>query len=200
MFIEINFFYNGKRIKIQSTSDQIVKDIIKKFERKESLQNKNLYYIYNGNYIKDEENLAINDIMQGIDRERKKMNILAFDLINEKKENNIIQEEENESHIGINSQKSKIICPICKENIKMDIKDYKINLYECKNGHKIENILLDEFEEMQNIDLSTVKCDMCKLKDKSSIYNNLFYKCLTCKKNICPICKSFHDITHKIII
>ena len=200
MFIEINFFYNGKRIKIQSTSDQIVKDIIKKFERKESLQNKNLYYIYNGNYIKDEENLAINDIMQGIDRERKKMNILGFDLINEKKENNIIQEEENESHIGIISQKSKIICPICKENIKMDIKDYKINLYECKNGHKIENILLDEFEEMQNIDLSTVKCDMCKLKDKSSTYNNLFYKCLTCKKNICPISKSFHDITHKIII
>ena len=34
------------------------------------------------------------------------MNILAFDLINEKKENNIIQEEENESHIGINSKKS----------------------------------------------------------------------------------------------
>ena len=65
--------------------------------------------------------------MQGIDRERKKMNILEFDLINEKKENIIIQEEENESHIGINSQKSKIICPICKENIKIDIKDYKIN-------------------------------------------------------------------------
>ena len=44
--------------------------------------------------------------------------------------------------------KSKnIICPECKENIKMDIIDYKINIYECKNGHKKENILLNEFEE-----------------------------------------------------
>ena len=27
--------------------------------------------------------------------------------------------------------------------ISLSIIDYKITLYECKNGHKIENILLD---------------------------------------------------------
>ena len=38
----------------------------------------------------------------------------------------------------------------------MKIKNYKINLYDCKNGHRKENILLNEFQETQNLDLSTV--------------------------------------------
>ena len=29
----------------------------------------------------------------------------------------------------------------------MDIIDHKVTLYECKNGHKIKNILLDKFED-----------------------------------------------------
>ena len=62
-----------------------------------------------------------------------------------------------------NMIKSKnIICPECKENIKMDIIDYKVNLFDCKNGHKIENILLDEFEETQKIDLNNIIFDICK--------------------------------------
>ena len=61
----------------------------------------------------------------------------------------------------------------------MDIKDYKIELYECINGHKIENILLNEFEETQNIDLLNIICDICKKNNKSISYNNIFYKCLT---------------------
>ena len=42
-------------------------------------------------------------------------------------------------------EKTKInerICPIGKESIKIRIKDYKINFYECKNGHN-KNIVLD---------------------------------------------------------
>ena len=72
-------------------------------------------------------------------------------------------------------------------------------MYECKNGHKMENILLNEFEETQNIDLSHIKCDICKKNNKSISYNNIFYKCLTCNNNICPLCKSNHDKEHKII-
>ena len=71
----------------------------------------------------------------------------------------------------------------------MEIKDYKINLYDCKNGH-IKEKLLNEFEETQNIDLSHIKCDICKKNNKSISYNNIFYKCLICDKNICPLCKS----------
>ena len=81
----------------------------------------------------------------------------------------------------------------------MDIIDYKVNLFDCKNGHKIENILLDEFEETQKIDLNNIICDICKKNNKSTSYNNIFYKCLTCNNNICPLCKSNHNNEHKII-
>ena len=67
------------------------------------------------------------------------MNVLVYDTEIEIKENDIIKSK-------------NIICPECKESIKMEIKDYKINLYGCKNKHRIENILLNEFEETQYID------------------------------------------------
>ena len=119
------------------------------------------------------------------------MIILVNDLINDNNQNEIRNKD---------IMKSKnIICPKCKENIKMDIKDYKINLYECLNGHKIENILLNEFERTQNIDLLNILCDICKKNNKSISFNNIFYKCLTCEKNICPLCKSSHNDIHNII-
>ena len=34
-----------------------------------------------------------------------------------------------------------IICPTCNENILIDIKDYKINLNDCKNNHNKENTI-----------------------------------------------------------
>ena len=81
----------------------------------------------------------------------------------------------------------------------MDIIDYKINLHDCKNGHKIENILLDHFENTQFINTINIKCELCKNADKSNSYNNIFYRCLKCKINLCPICKIKHDKNHKII-
>ena len=64
--------------------------------------------------------------------------------------------------------KSKyIICPQCEENIKYKINDYKIYLYECKNGHRMNNILLNEFEKTQIIDISKIKCKECKENNKS---------------------------------
>lgn len=35
-----------------------------------------------------------------------------------------------------------IICPECGEYSKIIIKDFKISLFGCKNGHNINNILL----------------------------------------------------------
>ncbi len=55
----------------------------------------------------------------------------------------------------------------------LDIIDYKINIYECKNKHKIENILLNEFEETQNIDRTNIICDRCKNNNKSISVNNI---------------------------
>ena len=78
------------------------------------------------------------------------------------------------------------------------LKDYKIILNKCLNKHSIENILLDEFNDLQNNkELNTV-CNNCK-KNKNDIYNNLLYKCCYCKINICPLCKSKHNKEHKLI-
>ena len=85
-----------------------------------------------------------------------------------------------------------------RESIFMTIKDYKINLFDCKTKHKINNLLLNEFEKTQIIDLSKIKCNNCN-KTKDNTYNNLFYRCLECGINICPLCKIIHDKSHKII-
>ena len=51
------------------------------------------------------------------------------------------------------SNKSEyIICPECKENSRITIADYKLGLYDCKNGHKINNILINDFNKTQIID------------------------------------------------
>ena len=109
--------------------------------------------------------------------------------------------ENNKKEIQNKSLKkaSNIICPQCKENIRFNINDYKITLYDCKNKHKIEDILLNEFENTLNIDESKIICDICKKNNKSDITNNIFFICLSCQMNICPSCSSSHDKNHKII-
>ena len=75
-------------------------------------------------------------------------------------------------------QSNGIICPECKESILIKIKDYKINLYECKNGHSLKNILLKEYEKTQNINLSKIICEICKINNKN---NDEIYTCFNCK-------------------
>ena len=134
------------------------------------------------------EDKSFEDTANSEDRKRSKMSVLVYENEN--------QMEEKKSDI----KKSKnIICPICKENIKMEIKDYKINLYDCNHWHKKENLLLNEYEETQNIDMTKIICDICKKNNKSISYNNIFYICNTCNINICLLCKSNHDLSHKLI-
>ena len=182
---QVEFSYEGVNTIIQCNLNEKMKDICKKFKDKAQIENKILFYSYNGKVLTNEES-TFEEIVNLQDKKRKKMNVIAF-------------EKEFDIHQKDIIKSKNTICPYCKENIKMDIKDYKINLYECKNGHKFENILLNEFEETQNIDLSNIICDICKTNNKSKTFNNIFYKCLTCNKNVCPLCKSSHEEQHKII-
>ena len=53
------------------------------------------------------------------------------------------------------SNKSKyIICPECKENARILITGYKIGFDDCKNGHKTNNILINDFDKTQIIDVT----------------------------------------------
>ena len=108
--------------------------------------------------------------------------------------------QQNFTQVQANIVRSNdVICPKCKEICKYEIKDYKIKLYDCKNGHITDNIKLDEFNNTQNIDISQIKCDKCKNKSKFDTFNHEFYICYDCNMNLCPLCKSIHDNTHSII-
>ena len=143
--IEIEFRYKNEKIAFQCYENENMKDIFKNFKQKLGLINKKLHYLYNGKKV--EENMTINEIVNKYVIENNEMIIFVFDSKESEYEDKPIKME------------YLIICPTCKENIKMDIKDFKINLYECKNGHKIENILLNEFEETQKIELDKIICD-----------------------------------------
>ena len=182
--ISVIFNYKGKDIIIQCNINDKIKDIYKKYEIKIGIDISKLYFIYNGNKIND--NLNLNEIINEEDKRRNIINILVY--------------ENNETIIKENEIISKeIICPECKENILIRIDEYKINLYNCKNNHNINNILIKEYENKEKIDISKIICDKCKIKNKSNTYNNEFYRCNICKMNICPLCKSNHNNNHKII-
>ena len=105
-------------------------------------------------------------------------------------------EEDEEKKTLIQSK--HIICPKCQENICFIINDYKIYLSNCKNRHRINSILLDEFEKTQKIDLQKIICNSCN-NNKSKAYKHEFYKCFSCRMNLCPLCKSSHNNKHHMI-
>ena len=179
---QVEFSFKGGSTIIQCNLDEKMKDIFQKFIDKTQIINKNIFYSYDGKTEINKE-LTFEEVASPEDKTKNKMNIIVL-------ENKL--ESDLEKKVIIKSK--NIICPECKENIKMEIKNFKINLYECQNGHKMENILLNEFEYLQNKDLNSRKCDIC-----NKINNDNFYKCLTCNNNICPLCTSNHCKNHKII-
>jgi len=183
---EVFFNYKGNTTTIQCNINDLFKDIINKFIAKIQNNKNNLVFLYNGN-DKINEELTFEKQANNVDNQRKKMQILVFD----KNENNNIEEKIIKS--------KEVICPECKENILISIKDYKINLTQCKNNHIKNNILLDEYEATQKINLSKIKCDKCKEKSLNDIYNNEFYICNSCGMKLCTLCKLIHEKDHKII-
>ena len=141
-------------------------------------------YPYNGTSINKE--LSFKEQANDLDKNRRKMNILVT-------KNN---KEQNKKKPILSKD---IICPECKQNILIEIKNFKIKLSGCKCNHNYNDILLYSFEESQKIDLCEIICEICNRNYKGNTHNNEFYICNTCNKNICPLCKSIHDKKHKII-
>ena len=145
----VNFTFNGAITKIQCLANQTMKDICNNFASKIGINLNKLQLLYNGNQVKYE--LTFNEYISLIDRDRNEMNILVYEIIS-----TIINENDN-------LIKSKeIICPQCLESCRIKFNDYKIALYGCKNGHQINNILLDEFYNTQKINELNIICDNCK--------------------------------------
>ena len=179
--MDIIFLYKGQETKVQCYKQEKMTDIFKKYESKVGLNVTNLFFIYNGNKINEE--LKLEEIINKTDINENMINILVYEKNQQIKIENIMKSKE-------------IICPTCKDNVLINMKKYKMS-FNCKKGHNIKNKLLSE--NILDIDMSQIKCNNCKEKNKGNTFNNGFYRCITCKINICPLCKANHDKSHKLI-
>ena len=107
------------------------------------------------------------------------------------KKNNKLDSNKNRK----NKKSSEIICPECGENIFINIYNYTIDLFGCKNNHCIKNILIKDFQNMQNKIQNKTICNFCYNKNNE----NEFYFCLSCKFTLCLLCLKNHNQLHKII-
>ena len=184
--VEVIFSFHGSLTSMQCNDSDIMKDIIEKYISKIELVidiNK-IYFLYGGNIINNE--LSVKELTNE--------NIINI-LVSEIEEENAKKKEEKKK-----LKKSNIIvCSLCKEICKLEIKNYQIKLYGCENDHIINDILINDFNETQYIDESKIICDICKFANKNEQYNKEFNYCNTCESKLCPLCKSKHDKSHIII-
>ena len=179
--IRLIFHYDQYQTSLNSNTEETIKYVFRAFLEKVIPDYKKKKFYYNGKLINEE--LKVGDIISETDKERGKMDIV------------IKKSDKIEDLIDF----KEVICPNCGDNIVMNIKDYKINLHDCINKHKINNILFSEFANKQKVDLSKIICNQCNKINKSNTFKNEFYKCFSCGKNICPNCKFYHDKSHMII-
>ena len=77
-----------------------------------------MHFLYNGSIV--DKNTTFINLSNTKDKQRNKISILAND--------DESMEQSNEPTLN----KSRyIICPTCRENIRIKIQDYKIELYDC---------------------------------------------------------------------
>ena len=177
---KIEFNYNQHITTIQANINEPFKNVINKFLQKSQIEPKHFFFIANGKPIIPE-----NTIASQITKMNKEKQILKT-LVQSIKESTAVK-----SYV-----KSKdVICIECYEPCRMQIKNYKISLFGCKKNH-INYLKIKDFFDSQIINISNINCDTCKINNKGNSKNKGFYKCLTCKKNLCFKCKTTHESNH----
>ena len=180
--INVLFLFEEDEIIIPCYSTDKFIDIINKFCKIVNIDLKDLYFSYNGFYLKKETELILNEFPNPLYKDLKYLII----FVNRHKYISIYEDQ-----IKISKN---LLCPICKQNIEIIIKNslYRnLVLYECKNNHQINNFSKDEFEK--NYFTTLEYCDTCK---KSQIFNNKIYTCENCKIKLCQKCKLNHEQDH----
>ena len=188
---KVNFSFNGSNTIIQCNSDTKMKIIVSKYINKSKINRNDVYFTYSSlSGPEFNEELTFYEMANLVDKEQNEMNILVTEVNND---NN----DENKKNNFIKSK--SIICPECGEKSKIKIKDYLISSFDCKNKHQVNDIKIEDFEKTQLIDESKIECDECKNTNKGEAFQNVFYKCIKCKTNLCPLCKSRHEKSHNIL-
>ena len=184
---KVDFNFKGGSTIIQCNENDSMDSICSKFSDKIQIDKNKLIFSYNGKGGNEfNKSLSFSEMANLEDKIKNKMSVLVFTNEGNNKSNNII--------------KSKVvICPECKEISKLNIKNYKVTISDCKNKHIKENLSLSEFEDSQKIDLSQILCHECK-KSKAETFQKKFNYCINCNINLCPICENKHDENHSIIL
>ena len=185
--VEIEFDLQQRKTVIQTNLEETFQNVINKYKQKSPNISGSVYYLYNGTQINNLQ-IKIKNLINTLDQNNKKMKILVYNM-----------EQDDRNNNQVTSQSKDIICPDCKEPCRIMIENYKIKLYDCINGHITSNIKIKDFENTQKINESEIICNICKFKNKGNCPKDEFFYCLTCKQNICLICRPNHDINHNII-
>jgi len=183
--MEVLFTYKGNETAIQCKSSEQMKEICKRFAYKIGININSIFFIHDGVKINDQYTFF--QLANENDKKEKKMKVLVYEI-------------EKLTNTGDFRKSKEIICPqFGDENILIKIKNYRISLSGCKNGHNINNLLFDNFINTQKIDISKIICNECNKINKSDAYNKEFFRCNKCNMNLCPLCKSNHNSSHNII-
>ena len=186
--IDIEFDLSQLLPNIKANLKESFQDIINKYIPKSLFQPDSINFFINGKPIVNQK-IKVENLMTNIENENNKLKIL---VLKTEKDN---KDKEPEF---VNSK--DIICPKCKEPCRIEIKDYKIKLYDCVKGHVVDDINIFNFPKTQKINESQINCENCKFNNKSNYKNDEFFRCLNCQQNLCLPCKSSHDMNHNIIL
>ena len=179
----IIFLYRGEEVLIQCEIKEKLESIVQRFCSKVQASKENMNFICNGNILDEqmtEDKIPFNQ------------NNKRFICVDENIQIN------NSKDIVIKS--NVIICPQCQECASISFNNYKILISNCKNGHNLNNIKINDFSNTQNINLSKIICEQCKRNNMGIAVNNIFFKCIECKKNLCSLCKFAHNPQHNIFL
>jgi len=181
---EVYFLYQSSQTLIQCQKNDLMKDICLKFANKINININDIYFIYNGSKINENNTFA--QQANSEDNKRNKMSILVYKFNN-------LKPEKNKNKVKSND----IICSECGEICIFKIINYQISLSNCKNGHT-KKLFFKEYEDTQYINEENIICVECKKVNKAESFNKKFFKCLSCNQNLCPLCQLKHDQNHCI--
>ena len=184
--VDVVFDLNQAITVIQAKLDDPFQVVIDKFIQKTLIDPNSVYYIANAKPIDPQQ--TVESQMSDLNKQNKKLTILV---------NSIDKDDQDKEQVIIQSK--DIICPECKEPCRYTIENYQIKLFDCCKKHINNEIKFIDFNKTQEINISEIICDICKYKNKGNSHKHEFFMCLTCKQNICLLCKSKHDSNHNII-